>query len=386
LEDERYDEMDCVDNDGGGDMGDVSCDLAATDRTNGDGALMEGPYSLEYLASIEQRETAKRPSRPQFGPEPPQPSPVPSFDLTSLEGMMKQITEELGAAGLNNSESHFSAMPDLGDAAFQDMFQKIISAESMTGIDPSDTDGSETPRSKGHPQHYQNSIGCNDSPPPPPPRAASVKGDISSSPTTPRKSNKKEPNVDESINRLLDGINKATSNPIPNDVDPGQFEKIGGEMFSSIEKQFEKEFEKMGNANDSNDVMDGVMKQLLDKDLMYEPMREVCLRFPRWLADNKDGLTAEEYQRHGTQYQYFQRIVHVYETEPDNFSRLMELMQDIQEYGQPPADIIRELAPELQFDAEGVPMMNPTEMGGVPGMMPGGMAMPGFANEQCPIS
>jgi hypothetical protein len=31
----------------------------------------------------------------------------------------------------------------------------------------------------------------------------------------------------------------------------------------------------------------------------------------------------------------------VYETEPDNFPRLMELMQDVQQYGQPPAEIIK---------------------------------------------
>jgi peroxin-19 len=31
----------------------------------------------------------------------------------------------------------------------------------------------------------------------------------------------------------------------------------------------------------------------------------------------------------------------VYKTEPDNFPRLMELMQDVQQYGQPPAEIIK---------------------------------------------
>ena len=32
-------------------------------------------------------------------------------------------------------------------------------------------------------------------------------------------------------------------------------------------------------------------------------------------------------------------------------------MYDIQEYGQPPADIIKELAPGLEFNAEGMPVM-----------------------------
>jgi len=140
----------------------------------------------------------------------------------------------------------------------------------------------------------------------------------------------------------------------------------------------------MGNKQDSNIVVDNVMKQLLDRDIMYEPMKEVCSRFPKYLAEHKDRLSSEEYTRYGTQYQYFQRIVHVYETEPNNFDRLMELMQDIQEYGQPPVEIIKELAPELEFDAEGMPIMNPGGVvgeGGMPPFLPGMMG-----NEECCIS
>ena len=47
----------------------------------------------------------------------------------------------------------------------------------------------------------------------------------------------------------------------------------------------------------------------------------------------------------------------VFDIEPDNFPRLMELMFDIQQFGQPPADIIRDLAPGLQFDENGMPIM-----------------------------
>ncbi len=68
----------------------------------------------------------------------------------------------------------------------------------------------------------------------------------------------------------------------------------------------------------------------------------------------------------------------------------MELMYDIQQYGQPPADIIRDLAPGLQFDENGMPIL--PNMG--PGMMPempgGGQGMPDLgeaafkmANGQC---
>jgi peroxin-19 len=91
-------------------------------------------------------------------------------------------------------------------------------------------------------------------------------------------------------------------------------------------------------------------------------------------------LTQEQYINYGKQYQLFQKIVHVYETDPTNFERLMELMTDIQEYGQPPVEIVRELAPELEFDEEGMPILDPlgNSGGGLPPFM---MGMGG--EEQC---
>jgi peroxin-19 len=50
------------------------------------------------------------------------------------------------------------------------------------------------------------------------------------------------------------------------------------------------------------------------------------------------------------------------QTRPGDTAQLMALMQEVQEYGQPPSDIIREIAPGLELDANGLPKMN-----GVPG-------------------
>ena len=46
----------------------------------------------------------------------------------------------------------------------------------------------------------------------------------------------------------------------------------------------------------------------------------------------------------------------------------MELMFDLQSFGQPPSDIIKDLAPNLKFDENGMPIM--PNMGA--GMMPEG--------------
>ena len=369
------------------------------DDSSNNTSPISAPYSLEYLANKNrQTEHGDGPTsskkdntntKPQFGPDPPPPNlfglppdpTIPPFDLSSLmggdesdlaaslEGMMNQFNKEFGV-GMNGDSKN-----DNTEKALDDMFQKM-----MMGAMPTNPNSGTGIPSNSNQSQSQNQT----------PKAKSSE--------TPRKVNgnnnngtnkkKDEPNVDESINRLLDGINQAASpsnNPMqmPDNIDPSQFEKLSEEMMSNMMN----EFEKMGNKNDSNDVVDGVMKQLLAKELMYEPMKEVCTRFPKYLAENKATLSNEEYNKYGKQYQYFQRIVKVYETEPTNFDRLMELMQEIQEYGQPPVEIIKDLAPELDFDEEGMPIMDPTGGGGgglPPMMMPGMMG--GTGNEQCCIS
>ena len=44
------------------------------------------------------------------------------------------------------------------------------------------------------------------------------------------------------------------------------------------------QFESLGEKEDYNEVIDGVMRQLLSKDLMYDPTKQVCDKFPEWLS------------------------------------------------------------------------------------------------------
>ncbi|GMF16542.1 unnamed protein product [Phytophthora fragariaefolia] len=151
-------------------------------------------------------------------------------------------------------------------------------------------------------------------------------------------------------------------------VGTAQVEAMGEEMMSEMMKKFEEMGEKVRRLasrgagvfciygrcvgcaqNDFQDLVDGMMQQLLSKDVMYDPMKQICER--------ESLLSKEDYERYGKQYQYFQQIVAVYESEPDNFARLSTLMQEMQETGQPPSEIVKDLAPGLQFDDEGMPIM-----------------------------
>ncbi|KAF0685728.1 Aste57867_22427 [Aphanomyces stellatus] len=186
--------------------------------------------------------------------------------------------------------------------------------------------------------------------------------------------------VDVGVARTLESMAKAAEDM--EGMDTNKAEEMGEEMMQEMMKQFEQ----MGEKNDFQGLVDGMMQQLLSKDVMYDPMKQICEKYPEWLAEKEAHLSKEDYQRYGKQYQYFQQILAVYETEPDNYARLSELMQEMQECGQPPSEIVKELAPGLQFDDEGMPIMPNMGPGAFPGMagLPG--AMPGMpGQEQCSI-
>ena len=90
-------------------------------------------------------------------------------------------------------------------------------------------------------------------------------------------------------------------------------------MMDDLLNQFEEAEEKEDEEED--EVIDGMMKQLLAKDLMCEPTRMLCERYPTWLAENKDKITEEQYINYEKQYITFQRLLATYDTQPDNYTR-----------------------------------------------------------------
>ncbi|EQC29562.1 hypothetical protein SDRG_12571 [Saprolegnia diclina VS20] len=203
----------------------------------------------------------------------------------------------------------------------------------------------------------------------------------------------------ESVESLLKSLKMKTDGPVDVDVgvaktlqsmakaaedmeglDTNKTEEMGEAMMQEMMRQFEQ----MGEKNDFTGLVDGMMHQLLSKDIMYDPMKQICAKYPEWLAEKESMLSKEDYARYGKQYQYFQQILAVYDTEPDNYTRLSDLMQEMQECGQPPSEIVKELAPGLQFDDDGMPIM--PNMG--PGMFPGMAGLPGApmpGQDQCSI-
>ncbi|CAL5350328.1 unnamed protein product [Camellia sinensis] len=109
--------------------------------------------------------------------------------------------------------------------------------------------------------------------------------------------------------------------------------------------------------NDMESIVETMMQQLLSKEILHEPMKEIGERYPKWLEEHKSNLGKDDYDRYSHQYKLIKDLLVVYETEPSNFNKIVELMQKMQECGQPPNDIVQELAPD--FDLSNLGQLSP---------------------------
>ncbi|CAA0820589.1 Peroxisome biogenesis protein 19-1 [Striga hermonthica] len=114
-----------------------------------------------------------------------------------------------------------------------------------------------------------------------------------------------------------------------------------------------KHFGELAGSQDMESIVETMMQQLLSKEILHEPMKEIGERYPKWLQENKPKLSDEQYAQYSHQYELIKDLNQVYETEPDNFNKIVELMQKVQECGQPPNDIMQELAPGLDLSTFG---------------------------------
>ncbi|KAL4853266.1 Peroxisome biogenesis protein 19-1 [Chlorella vulgaris] len=115
-----------------------------------------------------------------------------------------------------------------------------------------------------------------------------------------------------------------------------------------------------GGPREMASLVDSLMQQLLSKEVLYQPMKDIGARYPSWLEANKDSLSPEDCQRYEEQQGYIQAICTLYETAPQDYPQLM------QQCGQPPQEIVDELAPGMQFGPDGLPSFGGGAEDGLP--------------------
>lgn len=106
-----------------------------------------------------------------------------------------------------------------------------------------------------------------------------------------------------------------------------------------------------------------MMGQLMGRDVLYEPLKELNDKFPSYLSSNADKLSASDLARYQAQHECASKIITVFEDpefrddDPKMTEEIVGLMGKMQEHGAPPAEIMGELPPGLDLGSDGAPKL-----------------------------
>ncbi|KIP02759.1 hypothetical protein PHLGIDRAFT_32078 [Phlebiopsis gigantea 11061_1 CR5-6] len=114
---------------------------------------------------------------------------------------------------------------------------------------------------------------------------------------------------------------------------------------------------------DLQGLLESMMTQLMGKDVLYEPLKELHDKFPAYLKDNAATLKEEDKTRYAAQQKIVAEIIEVFEDPsyaPDNAEqgvKVVTLMNNMQDYGSPPSEIMGPLPPGLDLGPDGLPKL-----------------------------
>lgn len=92
------------------------------------------------------------------------------------------------------------------------------------------------------------------------------------------------------------------------------------------------------------------MNELISKELLHEPMKDLAKQYPQWLQENKHKIEEAEYERFSAQYKIVLKIITIFEKsdselKPDESKIVTELMQEMQSHGNPPESLMKVMNP-----------------------------------------
>ncbi|KAI0279139.1 Pex19 protein [Russula aff. rugulosa BPL654] len=118
-----------------------------------------------------------------------------------------------------------------------------------------------------------------------------------------------------------------------------------------------------GDDGELQKLLEGMMGQLMSKEVLYEPLKELNDKFPSYLASNRDKLSASDMARYEAQRACASQIIEVFndtgyrDDNPEMTTKIIALMNKMQEHGAPPAEIMGELPPGLDLGPDGAPQL-----------------------------
>ncbi|OQD77859.1 hypothetical protein PENDEC_c002G04671 [Penicillium decumbens] len=146
--------------------------------------------------------------------------------------------------------------------------------------------------------------------------------------------------IQRTMERMKESGNKATEAASTDDG--------SDDMLAQLLKAVEAGAAGAGEDGDLTKMFMGMMEQLSNKEMLYEPMKELNGKFGPWIEKNKaeDKVPAEDMSRYETQAKIVKQIVQKFEepgyTDEDPKCReyIWERMQEMQAAGSPPEELV----------------------------------------------
>ena len=157
--------------------------------------------------------------------------------------------------------------------------------------------------------------------------APSTKGDSSKSTADPAS----EASFQETIRRTMERI-KTSENKTTEDLSKDDGQDIFNDLMGLLGNGA---LGGEGGSDDLNKMLLGMMEQLTNKEILYEPMKELHDQFPGWLEKNRDKCAAEDLKRYEEQRVVVADIVSKFEepsysdSNPAHREYIVEKMQKV---------------------------------------------------------
>ncbi|RDB16460.1 Peroxisomal biogenesis factor 19 [Hypsizygus marmoreus] len=108
-------------------------------------------------------------------------------------------------------------------------------------------------------------------------------------------------------------------------------------------------------------LLENMMGQLMSREVLYEPLKELADSFPGYLANPPEPLIADDKERYESQLICVRKIITVFDnasySDSDIATRktISDLMTEMQTYGSPPSEIMGPLPPGMNLGPDGLP-------------------------------
>ncbi|KAF5597241.1 peroxisomal biogenesis factor 19 [Fusarium subglutinans] len=269
-------------------------------------------------------------------------------DLDDLDDMLEEFsavkldqTKPLGAAAAsikpeapNGSAS--GKQPEVEDAFSEDEFARQLQAGMADLLGELEQSPDMQAQFEDIFKHIAAAEGAGDAPPP-----NTSKGPSSQAPP-------EDASFQDTIKRTMERM-QASGDQATAAAASGSADDFMSEMLKQLSSGDLGDLGGDGSEEEFSKMLMGMMEQLTNKEILYEPMKELDEKFPEWLIKNRDSTPKDDLKRYEEQQSIVREIVAKFEEKTYSDSNaadrefIVDKMQKMQAAGSPPSDLVGDM-------------------------------------------